>query len=56
MTLTAAMPPVPALLPLGTGRRITCATCHDPHLDPPADHRLRGAKEPSAFCLRCHKL
>jgi predicted CXXCH cytochrome family protein len=56
VTLTAAMPAVPALLPLGTGRRITCATCHNPHLDSPAGHRLRGAKEPSAFCLRCHKL
>jgi predicted CXXCH cytochrome family protein len=47
---------VPGLLPLGTGRRMTCATCHDPHLDSPAGHRLRGAKEPSAFCVRCHKL
>jgi len=44
------------LLPLDTAHRITCATCHDPHLDSPAGHRLRGAKESSAFCLRCHKL
>jgi predicted CXXCH cytochrome family protein len=56
VTLTAAMPEVPGSLPLGTGRRITCATCHDPHLDSPAGHRLRGASEPTAFCLRCHKL
>lgn len=56
VTLTAAMPAVPALLPLGTGRRITCATCHDPHIDPPVNHRLRGTKEPAAFCLRCHNL
>ena len=55
VTLTAAMPAVPELLPLGTGRRITCATCHNPHIDPPAGHRLRGTKEPSAFCVRCHK-
>ena len=56
VTLTAAMPAVPELLPLGTGHRITCATCHNPHIDPPVGHRLRGAKEPTAFCLRCHKL
>jgi hypothetical protein len=56
VTLTADMPAVPEVLPLGTGRRITCATCHNPHLDPPVGHRLRGAKESSAFCLRCHKL
>ena len=56
VTLTAAMPVVPELLPLGTGRRITCATCHNPHIDPPDGHRLRGTKEPTAFCLRCHKL
>jgi len=56
VTLTDAMPPVPAILPLGTGRRITCATCHDPHVDPSANQRLRGAKEPTAFCQRCHKL
>jgi RNase P subunit RPR2 len=56
VTLTAAKTAVPELLPLGTGHRITCATCHNPHIDPPVGHRLRGAKEPTAFCLRCHKL
>jgi len=56
VTLTAAMPAVPEFLPLGTGRRITCATCHNPHIDPPVGHRLRGVKDPSAFCLRCHQL
>ncbi len=56
VTLTAAMPVVPVLLPLGTGRRITCATCHNPHLDQPVGHKLRGSKEPSTFCLRCHEL
>jgi hypothetical protein len=56
VSLTAAMPAPPELLPLGAGRRITCATCHNPHIDPPVGHRLRGAKEPTAFCLRCHKL
>lgn len=56
VTLKPGMPEVSGALPLGTGRRITCATCHDPHLDSPAGHRLRGGKEPSAFCLRCHKL
>jgi len=55
VTLKAGMD-TSGLLPLGAGRRITCATCHDPHLDSPADHRLRGAKEQSAFCVRCHKL
>jgi hypothetical protein len=55
VTLTAAMPAVPEALPLGAGRKITCATCHNPHLDPPVGHRLRGTKEPSAFCRRCHK-
>jgi len=56
VTLTAAMPAVPELLPLGTGRRITCATCHNPHIDLRGGHELRGIKEPTAFCLRCHKL
>jgi len=56
VTLTAAMPAVPELLPLGTGRRITCVTCHDPHTDPQTDHRLRQIKESAAFCLLCHKL
>lgn len=56
VTLTAAMPAVPERLPLGTGRRITCPTCHNPHVDPPAGHRLRGTKEPTAFCRNCHKL
>ena len=55
VTLKAGMS-VPGSLPLGAERRITCATCHDPHLDSPAGHRLRGGKEPTAFCLRCHKL
>lgn len=45
---------VPEALPLGTGRRITCATCHNPHIDPPVGHRLRGIQEPTAFCSRCH--
>lgn len=54
--LTAATPAVPETLPLGSGRRITCATCHNPHLDQPAGHLLRGAKEPTAFCQRCHQL
>lgn len=56
VTLAPAMAAVPEPLPLGAGRRITCATCHDPHIDPPAGHRLRGVKESSAFCLRCHKI
>lgn len=55
VTLTDAMLVVPELLPLGTGRTITCATCHNPHIDPPVGHRLRGTREPSAFCVRCHK-
>lgn len=55
VTLKAGME-VPGLLPLGTGRRITCATCHDPHLESAAGHRLRGSKGPSAFCLYCHKV
>lgn len=56
VTLAPSMPAVPKALPLGTGGRITCATCHNPHLGSPVGHRLRGTKEPSAFCLRCHKL
>jgi predicted CXXCH cytochrome family protein len=56
VTLGPDMPEIPGSLPLGTGRRITCATCHDPHLESPAGHRLRGGNEPPAFCLRCHKL
>jgi predicted CXXCH cytochrome family protein len=43
-------------LPLGTGRRITCATCHDPHLDTQTGSRLRGDGAEGAFCVRCHSL
>ena len=56
VVLKASMPAVPDLLPLSTGRKITCATCHNPHLYPQVGHGLRGLIEPSAFCLRCHKL
>jgi len=56
VTLTAVMPAVPELLPLGTGHRTTCATCHNPHIDTPGGYRLRGIKEPTPFCQRCHKL
>jgi predicted CXXCH cytochrome family protein len=56
MTLAPGMTEPPALFPLGTGRRITCGTCHDTHVDLPAEHLLRGSKEPVAFCARCHKL
>jgi hypothetical protein len=56
LTLAPGMPEPPELLPLGTGRRITCATCHNPHINPDGGHRLRGIKEPVAFCSRCHKL
>lgn len=56
VTLSAGMPEVPGSMPITAGRRITCATCHDPHLDSPSNHRLRGAGDSSAFCLRCHKL
>jgi len=56
VTLTPGMPTVPAVLPLGKGRRITCVTCHTPHVDPPAGPHLRMTQEPSAFCRSCHKL
>jgi hypothetical protein len=56
VTLEPGMPEVSPRLPLGTGRRITCATCHDPHVDPPSGYRLRGAGEPLSFCIQCHKL
>ena len=56
VTLGEGMPEVPEFLPLGTGRRITCATCHNPHLDTPGSPRLRAGKESTAFCKRCHKL
>lgn len=45
---------VPEALPLASGGRVTCATCHNPHLDPPVGHRLRRDKEEKAFCARCH--
>jgi predicted CXXCH cytochrome family protein len=54
VTLTAKVPEVRGPLPLGPGRRITCATCHDPHLDTPTGHRLRGGGTENAFCSRCH--
>jgi predicted CXXCH cytochrome family protein len=54
VTLTRAMPAVPKDLPVGTGNRVTCATCHDSHVDP-VRYR-QSATERSAFCLRCHKL
>jgi len=44
----------PEVFPLGSGRRVTCATCHNPHLDPADGTRLRGDKEEGAFCARCH--
>ena len=56
VTLTAAMKAVPDLLPLGPGRQITCTTCHEPHIEAPGRHLLRGGEEQPAFCLRCHKL
>ncbi|HWR98350.1 MAG TPA: cytochrome c3 family protein [Candidatus Methanoperedens sp.] len=46
---------VPDALPLGSGNRLTCATCHNPHVDrPPGQPRLRLASEGVAFCSRCH--
>ncbi|MHB8836243.1 MAG: cytochrome c3 family protein [Candidatus Methylomirabilia bacterium] len=55
VTLKAGMD-VPGSMPLGTGRRITCATCHDPHLESAAGHLLRGAKERPVFCQSCHMI
>lgn len=56
VTLGRGMPEVPEFLPLGTGGRITCATCHNPHLDTRGGAGLRAGREPAAFCVRCHKL
>jgi predicted CXXCH cytochrome family protein len=56
VTLTPEMPKVPPTMPLGKGRRITCVTCHTPHVDPATGHYLRATEEPTAFCLSCHKL
>lgn len=56
LTLTADMPRAEPGLPLGRGDRITCATCHNPHLNRKDGHNLRGPKEPVPFCSRCHKI
>ncbi len=55
VTVPPTMPEVSAFMPLGAGRRITCATCHDSHTDP-VGFRFGETKGTSAFCLRCHKL
>jgi predicted CXXCH cytochrome family protein len=56
VAMTASMPEAPELLPLGAGRRISCSTCHNPHLYPQVGNGLRGILESPAFCTRCHKL
>jgi len=35
----------------GSGDKLTCTTCHDPHGDPPADERVNYFR---ARCLSCH--
>jgi predicted CXXCH cytochrome family protein len=47
---------MPAGFPLDWQKRMTCATCHDPHLDDWGNnpHLLRGAVTGRSFCALCH--
>jgi hypothetical protein len=44
---------LPSGLPLYKGR-VTCATCHNPHMLEPTGSRLREYLEDSNFCIACH--
>lgn len=45
---------VPDYLPLDRYERITCATCHNPHLEEKGEHKLRESLEGMAICGSCH--
>ena len=47
---------VPDYLPLDRAGRITCATCHNPHLEEVREHKLRESLEGMAICGSCHGL
>jgi predicted CXXCH cytochrome family protein len=45
---------IPGSFPLGPLGRITCATCHNPHLAENEDHKLRETLIQMAICTVCH--
>jgi hypothetical protein len=45
---------IPDFLPLDRYDRVTCATCHNPHLPDSKNHKLRDSTEDSAICGSCH--
>jgi predicted CXXCH cytochrome family protein len=45
---------IPAYLPLGPLGRITCATCHNPHLAEDEGHKLRETQSEMKICIACH--
>lgn len=45
---------IPSYFPLSPPGRITCATCHNPHLAGNEDHKLRETLTQMAICTACH--
>jgi len=45
---------IPDYFPLDRYDRVTCATCHNPHLPGSGDHKLRESSEGMAICGTCH--
>ncbi len=45
---------IPYYLPLDRYQRITCATCHNPHLDSSQGLKLRESIEGMSICGSCH--
>lgn len=50
-----AMEAVLELLPLGTGKTIQCATCHDPHQNQDLGRSLLRVPEADLLCALCHR-
>ena len=44
----------PSYMPLSPFRRVTCATCHNPHLSGSEKYKLREAIEGMEICRPCH--
>lgn len=45
---------IPDFFPLDRYDRVTCATCHNPHLPGSENHKLRESAEDMAICGICH--
>ncbi len=46
---------IPAEFPLGPGGRVSCATCHNPHIAETANFKLRGGVSGMEICGNCHR-